>query len=221
VSAAAIASLCEDPALFHYTESLWLAAADRLGHPPPTPAPEIDSLIVSKFLGLFKEFRTKRFNLLWRGRRDGFIAKEFHRRCDGRANTLTLILDTKGNVFGDFTPVEWKSPARGKHKCDNSLRSFLFTLKNPHGVPPRKFALMAEWKHLAICCNSKCCAAFGGGCSCDIAVSDNCNASRNSYTHIGTRWSNRTYANDTAFTGFFTGAEKFTVKEIEVFEIAD
>jgi hypothetical protein len=30
MSAAAIASLCEDPALFHPTESLWLAVADRL-----------------------------------------------------------------------------------------------------------------------------------------------------------------------------------------------
>jgi hypothetical protein len=29
MSAAAIASLCEDPALFHPTESLWLAVADR------------------------------------------------------------------------------------------------------------------------------------------------------------------------------------------------
>jgi hypothetical protein len=29
------------------------------------------------------------------------------------------------------------------------------------------------------------------------------------------------YANDTAFEDFFTGAEKFTVKEIEVLEIAD
>jgi hypothetical protein len=29
------------------------------------------------------------------------------------------------------------------------------------------------------------------------------------------------YANDTAFEDFLTGAHKFTVKEIEVFEIAD
>jgi hypothetical protein len=50
----------------------------------------------------------------------------------------------------------------------------------------------------------------------------NCNANRNSYTCIGTRWSDyTTYANDTAVNDFFTGAEKFTVKEIEVFEIAD
>jgi hypothetical protein len=64
VSAAAIVSLCEDPALSHPTESLWLAAADQLVHPPPPPTWEIDSLIVSEFPPLFEQFRAKRFNLL-------------------------------------------------------------------------------------------------------------------------------------------------------------
>jgi hypothetical protein len=33
----------------------------------------------------------------------------FHSRCDGHANTLTVILHTKGNIFGGSTPVEWES----------------------------------------------------------------------------------------------------------------
>jgi hypothetical protein len=49
----------------------------------------------------------------------------------------------------------------------------------------------------------------------------NCNARRDSYTRIGTGWTNSAYANDTAFKDFLTAAEWFTVKEIEVFEIAD
>jgi hypothetical protein len=64
----------------------------------------------------------KHFKLLWRGSRDSFTADEFHLRCNGRPNTLTLIQDTKGNVFGDFTPVEWASPALDKFKGDDSLR---------------------------------------------------------------------------------------------------
>jgi hypothetical protein len=117
-------------------------------------APEVDLLIIAEFPPLFEEFRRKRFKLLWRGSRDGFRAKEFHRRCDGRANTLTLIADIERNVFGDFTLVEWESRVwNGKggnenncYKGDDSLRSFLFTLRNPHCVPPRKFALRAERK---------------------------------------------------------------------------
>jgi hypothetical protein len=129
---------------------------------------------------------------------------------------------------------EWNGKQGKENNCwkvDDSLRSFLFTLKNPYGVPPRKFALKAEKKQYAISCNSTYCAAFGYGC--EIAVKDNYNANRNSFTRIGTDWKNRVetqigsrwiesaYANDTAFEYFLTGAYKFTVKEIEVFEIAD
>jgi hypothetical protein len=185
----------------------------------------MDSLIVSEFPPLFEEFRAKCFNLLWRGSRDGFTAQEFHLRCDGRGNTLTLIADTDGNVFGGFTPVKWESSALGEEdghdKGDNSGRSFLFTLRNPHCVPPRKFALKAEWKQEAISCDSAYCALFGGGNSSDIVVFDNCNTNRDSYTRIGTGGSDCAYANDTAFKDFLTGAQYFTVKEIEVFEIAD
>jgi hypothetical protein len=156
--------------------------------------------------------------MLWRGSRDGFTAQEFHLRCDGRANTLTIIADTKRDIFGAFMPVKWESPASGKHKGDDSLLSFLFTLRNPHGVPPRKFALKEEKKHFANYCDSAYCAVFG---ETDIYVSNNCNANRGSCTRIGTRWSDYAYANDTAFEYFLTGAATFTVKEIEVFEIAD
>jgi hypothetical protein len=34
-------------------------------------------LIIFQFPRLFKEFCAKRFNLLWRGSRDGFSAAEF------------------------------------------------------------------------------------------------------------------------------------------------
>jgi hypothetical protein len=105
---------------------------------PPVPsAPPLKSRIISDFPEIFAEFRGKRFSLLWRGSRDGFKATEFHRRCDGPANTLTVILDTRGNIFGGFTPVPWESRAwdgneDNRRKVDRSQKSFLFTLKNPH-----------------------------------------------------------------------------------------
>jgi hypothetical protein len=46
-------------------------------------------------------------------------------------------------------------------------------------------------------------------------------ANRDHYSRFGTRYSNSAYANDIAFEDFLTGAQYFTVKEIEVFEIAD
>jgi uncharacterized coiled-coil protein SlyX len=118
----------------------------------------LDLLTVSDFPLLFAEFRGKRFALLWRGSRDGFGAKDFH----GRASTLTLILDTGGNVFGGFTPLEWESRVWNRkkgdesncRKSDDSLKSFIFTLKNPHNISARRFALKAEEKRRAISCDS-------------------------------------------------------------------
>jgi hypothetical protein len=188
----------------------------------------VDSLIVSPIPPLFDEFRLKKWGLLWRGSRDGFGARDFHSRCDGHANTLTLIVtaaseeDVGGFVFGGFTPVEWESRVwNGKWgaenncwKSDDSLKSFLFTLKNPHNIPARKFALKAEEKKRALLCDS----AYGPILGNDIYVYDSCNANTHSYTRLG-----EVYTNDTGLDGttIFTGSGDFKVKEIEVFEITD
>jgi hypothetical protein len=72
-------------------------------------ATRLDSAIVSGLPFIFGEFRGKRFALLRQGDRDNFGVRDFHDRCDGHANTLILIEDTKGNIFGAFTPIEWES----------------------------------------------------------------------------------------------------------------
>jgi hypothetical protein len=191
-------------------ESMWCCAVESILH---LPSP-LNSFIISDFPKIFAQFRRRRFLLLWRGSRDGFGASEFHRRCDGHANTLTLILDTKGNVFGGFTPVEWESQTSFPYyKADDSLTSFLFTLKNPHNIPARRFALKAKKKHRAIWSDSG-----WGPDLCGIHVSDNCNANTDSCTCLGASYTNDTELGENAF---FTGSEKFKVKEIEVFEITD
>jgi hypothetical protein len=164
----------------------------------------MDSEIVSAFPGIFAEFRRQQFKLLWRGSRDGFGASEFHCRCDGHANTLTVILDTEGNIFGGFAPVKWESRKwnrkNGKEnnrvKADDSQKSFIFTLKNEHKVGERRFGLKSEEKWRAILCAIECGPCFG--CySCDILISDNCNANTGSHSYgFG-----ETYANDTEFDG--------------------
>jgi hypothetical protein len=202
-------------------EWAWGGIADRLSAPPLAGGPVLDSVIVSDFPEIFSELRGKRFSLLWRGGRDGFGADDFHYGCNGYANTLTVILDIDGNVFGGFTPVEWESRVwnwkGGKlnncYKADESLKSFLFTLKNPHRIAARRFALQAEKKDEAISCNYELGPNF-----CDIGVSDQCNANTRSFTSFG-----HSYTNDTGLVGkrLFTSSEYFQVKEIEVFKITD
>jgi hypothetical protein len=188
--------------------------APTIAAPAPIPAPAgIDSAIVPQIPALFAEFDGKRCKLLWRGSRDGFGVKDFHGRCDGRPNTLTLVEDTGGNIFGGFTPVEWEFD--GAYRADPSLWSFLFTLKNPRNFPARKFALKAEKKDKAIICNF----SYGPHFGYDIGVFGNRDPDAGSYTHIF----GSIYANDTGLDGetFFTGSDSFKVKEVEVFEITD
>jgi hypothetical protein len=203
------------------------ASAPARVHLPPLSAPKStasfavlrplgwNSAIVPDFPKLFEEFKQKQFTLLCRGSRDGFDPNGFHSRCNGHPNTLTVILDTDGNIFGGFTPVEWESREWEGDGCnctkaDPSLKSFLFTLRNPHNIPPRRFALKAEKKDEAIFCCSNCGLHFV-----DIVVFNSCAA--NTYGF------GRRYTNDTGLDGktVFTGSPDFQVKEIEVFEITD
>jgi hypothetical protein len=60
-----------------------------------------------------------KWSLLYRVTRDGFGSKDFHSKCDGHSNTLTLIKAKESSyIFGGFTSVRWKSYARGRYKLD-------------------------------------------------------------------------------------------------------
>jgi hypothetical protein len=195
---------------------------------PAAPA-GFASLIVADFPALFAEFREKHFTLLWRGSRDGFGAHDFHGRCDGHAPTLTLIEDTNGNVFGGFTPVAWESghyegvwgQADDSCKADPSLKSFIFMLKNPRNFPARKFTLAAEEGVYAIICDSELGPVFGDHHGA-LTIFNDCDANRRNNSCFGP-----SYVDDIDLSGEFvnnavlTGSPFFTVKEIEVFEIAD
>jgi hypothetical protein len=101
LSAAGIAKLMEE--LPFPVTSVWRDILDRLD--PPCLPGRLQSMIVSAFPRIFEEFRSKHFPLLWRGSRHGFTARDFHQRCDGRENTLTVVLAMGGDIFGGFTPI--------------------------------------------------------------------------------------------------------------------
>jgi hypothetical protein len=176
----------------------------------------IDSRILSGAPSIFDEFSGSRFELLWRGSRDGFSAVAFHARCDGHGNTVTVILDTKGNIFGGYTPLTWESRDWDEKqsvecpylKCDDSLKSFVFTVKNPSGIAPRRFPLKEDWKEWAIFTTPDHSPVFGSFPA-DFSVT------RHS-TELGS-----SYLNDTGLDGktVLTGSPEFSIKEIEVFEI--
>jgi hypothetical protein len=191
-------------------ETVWYRMRERI-------APSFKSRILSELPPVFSRFDGKRFSLLWPGSRDGFEVNNFHGRCDGRANTLTVILDADGNIFGGFMPLPWKSSRTDASKNDGrNWKSFVFTLQNPHNITARTFEVRTDENHLAIDYTWK--YGVGPVIGNDIIVMERCSTNTNSRTSLG--W---TYLNETNVdgAGVFTGKRGFNVAEIEDFEIPE
>jgi hypothetical protein len=107
--------------------------------------PRFDSAILRHFPVVFDHFRLKHFPLLYRGSRDGFDAAAFHKRCDGHANTIGLISDSGGSVFGFFVSMPWSSDDC-RLALDDRDDCFLFTVTNPHKSGERRFPLNRDGK---------------------------------------------------------------------------
>jgi hypothetical protein len=69
----------------------------------------------SELIDLCQFSPNDKWSLLYRGTRDGFGGRDFHSKCDGHSNTLT-ILKAKGSdfIFGGFTTVCWDCSSRDK-----------------------------------------------------------------------------------------------------------
>jgi TLD len=89
--------------------------------------------------------------------RDGFAVADFHKHCDDKGPTLTIIRSSQGFLFGGYSPVPWD--VSGTHKTHPDC--FIFTLTNPHSIPPTKYQLNPG--NSGIYCDQSYHATFGGG----------------------------------------------------------
>lgn len=161
-------------------------------------------------LSQFDVTKTK-MQLIYRGSRDGFGAADFHRQCDLKPKTLTVIQTTKGYVFGGYTQACWSS----YNFSPADPNAFLFSLTNKFNKPT-KFKI-ANPKY-AISCHKSYGPCFGEfDTLADIFVSDKCNQTSESCSRLKSyqvvddlRDPNNLY---------FCDDLNFTVKEIEVFEV--
>lgn len=121
-----------------------------------------DSLILNKKLvhELMRicEFSSyENWSLLYRGSLHGFGAKDFHKKCDGHAHTLTIVKTIQGYIFGGFTNFQWDSISYWQLDQE----AFIFSLINKDNRP-------AKIKHdpfsgnYSICCGATHGPVFGG-----------------------------------------------------------
>ena len=154
---------------------------------------------------------TDKWTLLYRGTRDGFVAKDFHSKCDGHTNTLTLLKAKESQfIFGGFTTVSWNSSNNFK----SDPNAFIFSLTNKDNKP-LKMKIDPNQHKYAIGCHS----SFGPRFGDDISISNNANTTMDSYSYLGWTYSHPQYAKgtDEAFT-FLAGSRNFQLDEIEVYE---
>lgn len=87
---------------------------------------EHNSLIINrlKLVEKFKQCKNFKFQLLYRGTKDGDDSETFHKLCDNKENILVLVETTKNRKFGGFCSIGYKS--YGGEQKDNS--AFIFSL---------------------------------------------------------------------------------------------
>jgi len=187
-----------------------------------------------KLIGL----ENKSFSLLWRGSRDGFDTAAFHRLCDGKANTVTVIKNTNGFIFGGFTSIPWSSSedddddddddyddddddygyqfqAYNKKEYNEDSSAFLFSLTNPSNTPLKLKVNLPQYAVAAYCHGGP---LFGSGY--DLFVSSLSNINRKSYIHISSYEFPNGISGEEAGELIVGGSNKYyQTAEIEVFQV--
>ena len=102
-----------------------------------------------------------KFELLYKGSRDGWNHTDFHSRCDNQGASVTLFYCSNGRKCGGFTSQSWDSS--GKAKSDS--KSFLFSLDN-------KLVFPVQIPDKAIHCAINYSPTFGKSGSIDLSAYD-------------------------------------------------
>ncbi|KAK8791777.1 hypothetical protein WA158_005154 [Blastocystis sp. Blastoise] len=147
------------------------------------PTVFVDSTIIKK-----KCFETplvnwldekKKWKLLFRASEHNYLASKFHRYCDNKGETATIIKhigkNNHMNIFGGYTDQNWES-GLGHNKPYS--QEFLFTLSNEHDVSPTQYDYIDSDRRFSIYCRSSYGPIFGD-CH-DIYISDECHSNTNS-----------------------------------------
>jgi hypothetical protein len=152
-----------------------------------------------------------KWSLMYRATRDGFSSNDFHSKCDGHANTLTIIKAKQSEfIFGGFTTVSWDSSSTWK----SDPNAFIFSLTNKDNKPIKMKVDSNEHEN-AICCDSE----FGPTFGYDINIYNNANTTMDSYSRLGDSYKHSQYAKGThEAETFLAGSYEFQLNEIEVYK---
>jgi len=158
----------------------------------------------------------KKWKLLYRATRDGFSGPKFHSKCDGIANTITIIKSEHDNIFGGFVEIAWDSTSEYGELYDPETKAFIFSLVNKEKKP---FKVVCDLQCHAIHCDSDLGPSFG--CD-DICIASDSNLNRDSFSDFGISYNHIDYLDrDKRSDSILAGSYRFQTVEIEVFVAAE
>jgi len=155
----------------------------------------------------------QQWELIYKASRDGFSLDVFHKKCDGKGPTMTIIQSAQKFLFGGYTSIPWSTNVGPK----KDTQAFLFTLTNPHQIPPTKYPINPAKAGNAVYHFHAHGPSFGDNA--DIQVVNNSNATNTfprSFTKFPISYTDTTGKGDKTFTG----ERDFTTSDIEVFKLA-
>jgi hypothetical protein len=148
-----------------------------------------------------------KWTLIYRGTRDGFGSKDFHSKCDGYSNTLTIVKAYGTSyIFGGFTSINWNSSFLPK----SDPNAFLFSLTNRDNIPSKMKQI--NTKH-SIFCFSVYGPIFGSGH--DLYICNSANTRAGSFSKLGHSYQ---HPQPSEGKSYLAGSEYFQLSEIEVFK---
>ncbi|XP_053392368.1 uncharacterized protein LOC128555040 [Mercenaria mercenaria] len=100
------------------------------------------------------------FNLLYSASKHGCSPRVFHKLCDAKGPTVTILIGTQNIMFGGYTSQSWTSE-NGSFKSDKN--AFLFYKEDNDRHPMRIFEIAPENHQWAIYCHRNNGPTFGGG----------------------------------------------------------
>ncbi|XP_060598691.1 uncharacterized protein LOC132752388 isoform X2 [Ruditapes philippinarum] len=171
----------------------------------------------------------KKLILLYKAKQEANV-DEFHRKCDAKGPTVTILYGAYNTTFGGYTSKDWSSPTKERTIQDD--KAFLFTKSDSADAKCVILPIKDDKKNVAITCYAKYGPTFGGGTltGYDLLTFKKKPPSefRDGYLRLnGTLQINKAYdsrAKDPSLPKTKTvdiNSGKMIVKELEVYQVTD
>ena len=169
---------------------------------------------------------TLNWDLIYKGSRDGFTVADIQSKCNSKCNTVVIVTDTVGNVFGGFVEVPLIDKAKAERRQQGqqgvSQNGFLFSLYSASNAlaKPVKASLKHNTHGQAVFYSNSDLFSFGHCHDKDFCLLPSMAGTINVDNVLQQR--GRTYAMDAGSDGshtIFNDVTQFAAIEVEVYTV--